>query len=512
MPAPTLHASGVALSSVVVSVADGAQNVNALVGVMHDFTGNVPPTLNGSAVSRVTLGTVGSGFGQLSWYLFPNVAAGTLTFAATGRVLGVAVYENSAVSMPTLVNNASGWSNPPEPIGPNGVYVVFNSAGWASDVASPQFVATSTGSITLAKSAEGLSFYGGYDWGIGIYAITAATTQTSFTYAANFTNAPSINRTSRIVLMYVPPASSTTLTRATFGRVASYGATVIANVREAFDAAHWTVSGSAGASVSVVGGALRVSTTTPNGFAYGLLGNTAVYADGYVQANWSVRLRTTDRGGVLARHLGSPIDYLRFGAYTGTSQGIQEVANNTQVQLATAAITVAPVIRLHMKFSGTTAAGKRFGSAESALTGIALTAPAYFGAMQANNSINTSSYSDYSEFYACSGHKLSVSSSSVPTGWFIRVTNTGSAALATSAAAVGGVAEVDFYASEIAMTTAVVLEVVDSVSNAVLASVVPSETLWGGDSWSFEMVTPETFPTARKVRRKSGARQLLFQR
>lgn len=511
MPAPTLHASGAGLSSVIVTVTATAQNVNALVGVVHDFTGNVPPTLNGSAVSRVTLGTVGSGFGQLSWYLFPNVAAGTLTFAATGRVLGVAVYENSAVVMPTLVNNASGWTLPAPSIGPNAVAVVVNSAAWASDVASPQFVATSTGSVTLTKSVEGLSFYGGYDWGIGIYAVTAATTQTSWSVVPAYTNSPSINRTSRVVLMYVPPASSTTLTRSASGRVASYGATAIANVRDAFNAANWTVSGSAGATVSVVALNLRVSTTTPNGLCYALLANTAAYADGYVQANWTARLRTTDRGGVLARHLDSPINYLRFGANTGNTQCMQEVENNLQTQIATALITVAPSVRLHMKAVGTTAAGKRFGSAESALTGIALTAPAYFGAMQFNNSINTSSYSDYSEFYACSGHKLSVSSLSLPTGWFIRVTDTGSAALATSAGAVGGVAEVDFYGSEIPMTTAIVLEVVDSATNVVLASAVPSETLWGGDSWSFDMAA-SGFPAARLAHRKAGAARLLLKR
>jgi hypothetical protein len=297
-----------------------------------------------------------------------------------------------------------------------------------------------------------------------------------------------------------------TLTRTTLGRLASYGAVVIPDVRAAFNAAEWTASGSAGG-VSVVSNNLRVNTTSPNGFVWGRL-TTVDSADGYVQANWSGRLRTTDRGGILARHVGSPLDAMRFGSNGGTAQILQEIIGGAQVQAASASIAIASPSRLHMKVSGTTAAGKKFGTAEGALTGLTLVAAGGFGLMDFNNSINTSSYCDYSEFYACRGHLLSVVSDS--DGWYMRVKNAGGTVLATSANASGGSASIDIYGSELTLPLLVTLEVLDVATDALLATVTPTETLWGGDVWT--LAFPSDYPASRLAHRKAGAQRLLLKR
>ena len=113
MPAPTLHASGAAQSSVVVTVGTTAQNLRAYVAVVREFGGGVAPTINGGTTGRSLLAT-GSGFGKADLYLFTAIPAGTVTFTATGRVIGVLVFEN-ATTQTDLGANLSGWSTPARP-------------------------------------------------------------------------------------------------------------------------------------------------------------------------------------------------------------------------------------------------------------------------------------------------------------------------------------------------------------------------------------------------------------
>jgi len=251
---------------------------------------------------------------------------------------------------------------------------------------------------------------------------------------------------------------------------------------------------------------VRKLTLQINGFSYVRLTSIAAVADGYVQAYWVGRLRTTDRGGILARNVGSQIDYLRFGSNGGTAQIMQEVVNNAQIQASSAAISIASPSRMHMKVSGTTAAGKKFATAESAITGIGLTTAAQFGVMDFNNSINTSSYCDYSEFYACKSHLLSVTSS--VDGWYMRVKNVGGTVLATSANASSGSATIDLYSSELTLPLLVTLEVLEVGTNVLLATATPTETLWGGDVWT--LAFPSSYPESRLAHRKAGAARLLF--
>lgn len=510
MPAPNVHDSAMGFGSASVSVSPAAKNLVALVGTVQNFTGGVAPTMNGSTVGRTLLGTTGSGFGTLWWYMFTGVPSGTVLFEASGRVIGATVYENAAPLMSTVSVNAAGWGTPSPSVGPNSVTVIFHTAAWTSDVASPQFGSTATGSVTLSEIEE-FQYFDSYDWGLAMYQVVAASQTTTYTYVPSFVTAPTDNRISRIVLRYVDPAQTATLSRTTLGRIASFGATAIAGVRSVFNAGNWATSGATG-SVSVTGTNLRVSTSTPNGFLYARLTTTDPFADGYMQAVWIGRLRTTDRGGILMRHVASPtIDYLRFGSNGGTQQIAQEVVNNTQVQGATASIAIAPTSRMHMKAVGTAMAGKAFTTAEGTLSGIGLTAAGYFGLMEFNNSINTSAYCDYSEFYACRSHLLTVNSPSLPTGWYMRILDAAESALATSAPAVAGVAQVDFYASQVALPSAVTIQVLDSTTNAVLASFIPEESLWGGDVWEFSTQGGGIAP-ARLVRRKAGAKQLLLKR
>lgn len=76
---------------------------------------------------------------------------------------------------------------------------------------SPQFVSTATGA-TLTKVTEATNF-ATYDWGVGLYYLTSASVTTGYAYAATYNNTITTNSTSRLILPYVAPVATATLTR-----------------------------------------------------------------------------------------------------------------------------------------------------------------------------------------------------------------------------------------------------------------------------------------------------------
>jgi hypothetical protein len=279
---------------------------------------------------------------------------------------------------------------------------------------------------------------------------------------------------------------SATLTRAVLGRLGSYGATTIANVRSAFNAADWTAQGDTPA-VFVSSGSLVVGVTnTAGGKAWA--GNVTIgpVADAYVQARWASRLRNGCVAGLISRYQGNALDYLNFGAAFSNQNEVREVVAGATVQSELRQPLSIAAVRFQSRVTGTDFEGTPFGvGSNMTLSGVGLATAGTVGISYFNNNgISVNGQAVFDEFYATRNHLIKVTSG-LTAGWYFNVLNAAGQIVGTSDNASGGTATINAYNRMLVLPLVASIEVREAASGNLLVSATPVETVWPGDEWTF---------------------------
>lgn len=278
------------------------------------------------------------------------------------------------------------------------------------------------------------------------------------------------------------------------GRLLACDASPTDNVTESFRAADWFAPSGSGIAMEVVGGSLRINKT---GSASGSLRRIplrvlAARRAVFIQAIYSGIGGVGGSVGIAAlmENADPASDWLTAFQSTTTNgeQVLREYDAAAQVQQdQTATGAVAVPSRISMFVEGTNAKAFFHGSSlEKSLTGLTIPdgVPGLF-----TSSGSTSAYTrDFSLYAVMSSHKVRVIGPSVG-NWTANIKDAGGTVLA-SAAAVGGVAEIDCFAARLQFPNGTRLEIYNDDTASIEVTLDPTRRVWGGDLYAWYPSAP----------------------
>lgn len=286
------------------------------------------------------------------------------------------------------------------------------------------------------------------------------------------------------------------LTRGTLGRLGAHEETPQSGISTGFATGDFTAP--TNITLSITSGRLRAvlnAAGTSRGVPYTALADRA---DVFLQSVWSATGAETQRAGFIARATTQalPVDMIYSRMPNQSASGGNRLIETTEF-VASAAVQTdtdsphTPTLpqRLSTGVVGTDAFSYAHGPAiAQALAGVGLVSSGRCGFIVSHDGGSGTRAFEWTAFYVMRSHLVTVNGPTA-TGWEARIKDAGGVVLA-SAAAAAGVATVDLFAARVLFPLAVTLEIYDTVGAAVLGTITPAETVWGGDVWTWAEAAP----------------------
>lgn len=299
------------------------------------------------------------------------------------------------------------------------------------------------------------------------------------------------------------------LTRLTLGKLFAFSDAPVAGILDAFDLTNWQAVGS-GSSISLSLGRLRIAFTGSTYYARLLsaaVGHTDIWlrarvsvVSGFPTASINARASVQTGTSNVAGINGIPA---AFGV--NNAAGIYErnaVTNAPLLQSSTVnAVGNAP-LSMDLLVTGTNAVywQSSAGYSQRSLSGLTVTSgDVFLGQIGASGNVI---------WYNLASGELSnlLTVQGLPAGMTVDVLSATNTVLASGTASAGGIASIDLRTAGVAAGAARSVRVNDGVT----AVATPVDGVWGGDVWT--VASSGGGPSARTVRRKAGARNLLLKR